>query len=82
MPICSSARSSGTVEQTMRCSLIRYRSLTDAMQGPRPDEAVSWGKIRLDGKSVKVYADATITFPLIVSQTFAKDVKKTERDSS
>ncbi|KAF9428553.1 hypothetical protein BGZ94_001992 [Podila epigama] len=40
--------------------------------GARPDEAVSWGKIRLDGKSVKVYTDATIAFPLIVSQTFAK----------
>ncbi|GJJ78513.1 deoxyhypusine synthase [Entomortierella parvispora] len=41
--------------------------------GARPDEAVSWGKIRLDAKSVKVYADATIVFPLIVSQTFAKE---------
>ncbi|KAG0344774.1 hypothetical protein BG004_004178 [Podila humilis] len=44
--------------------------------GARPDEAVSWGKIRLDGKSAKVYADATIVFPLIVSQTFAKDFKQ------
>ncbi|KAF9216300.1 hypothetical protein BGZ59_010263 [Podila verticillata] len=44
--------------------------------GARPDEAVSWGKIRLDAKSVKVYTDATIAFPLIVSQTFAKDFKK------
>ncbi|KAK3826241.1 MAG: deoxyhypusine synthase [Linnemannia elongata] len=50
--------------------------------GARPDEAVSWGKIRLDAKSVKVYADATIAFPLIVSQTFAKDIKKTETESS
>mmetsp|Transcript_21285 Transcript_21285/g.63573 ORF Transcript_21285/g.63573 Transcript_21285/m.63573 type:complete len:362 (-) Transcript_21285:13-1098(-) len=41
--------------------------------GARPDEAVSWGKIRMDAKPVKVYADATIAFPLIVSQTFAKD---------
>ena len=40
--------------------------------GARPDEAVSWGKIRADAKPVKVYADATIAFPLIVSQTFAK----------
>lgn len=43
---------------------------------------MSWGKIRLDAKSVKVYADATIAFPLIVSQTFAKDIKKTETESS
>ena len=41
--------------------------------GARPDEAVSWGKIRMDATPVKVYADATIVFPLIVSQTFAKN---------
>ena len=39
--------------------------------GARPDEAVSWGKIRADAKPVKVYADATIVFPLMVAQTFA-----------
>ena len=40
--------------------------------GARPDEAVSWGKIRADAKPVKVYGDASIMFPLIISQTFAK----------
>jgi deoxyhypusine synthase len=40
--------------------------------GARPDEAVSWGKIRVDGKAVKVCVDASIGFPLLVSQTFAK----------
>lgn len=40
--------------------------------GARPDEAVSWGKIRMDAQPVKVYGDATILFPLLVSQTFAK----------
>eukprot|EP00842_Homolaphlyctis_polyrhiza_P000041 jgi/Hompol1/1037/HPOL_004095-RA len=40
--------------------------------GARPDEAISWGKIRLDAKSVKVHADASIVFPLIVAETFAK----------
>jgi len=39
--------------------------------GARPDEAVSWGKIKLTASPVKVYADASIVFPLIVSQTFA-----------
>jgi deoxyhypusine synthase len=39
--------------------------------GARPDEAVSWGKIKLDGDSVKVYAEATVVFPLIVAATFA-----------
>ena len=41
--------------------------------GARPDEAVSWGKIRMDAKPVKVYGDASIVFPLLVSQTFAKE---------
>lgn len=43
-----------------------------ACTGARPDEAVSWGKLRLDAKPTKIYADATILVPLIVSQTFAK----------
>lgn len=43
--------------------------------GARPDEAVSWGKIRVDAAPVKVYCDATIAFPLIISQTFAKHWK-------
>ncbi|KAK9464992.1 Deoxyhypusine synthase [Lipomyces arxii] len=41
--------------------------------GARPDEAVSWGKIKAEAKSVKVYADATIVFPLIVAATFASE---------
>lgn len=44
--------------------------------GARPDEAVSWGKIRLEANPVKVYADATLVFPLIVAQTFAKVVER------
>jgi deoxyhypusine synthase len=42
--------------------------------GASPDEAVSWGKIRLTAKPVKVTADATLVFPFIVAATFAKDV--------
>ena len=41
--------------------------------GARPDEAISWGKIRLGAKPVKVYGDASFIFPLIVAQTWAKD---------
>jgi deoxyhypusine synthase len=41
--------------------------------GASPDEAISWGKIRITAKPVKVTVEATIAFPLIVSQTFAKD---------
>ncbi|KAH9972327.1 DHS-like NAD/FAD-binding domain-containing protein [Lactifluus volemus] len=42
--------------------------------GARPDEAVSWGKIRIGSESVKVFADATLVFPLLVAATFAQDV--------
>jgi deoxyhypusine synthase len=49
--------------------------------GASPDEAVSWGKIRITAKPVKVTCDATIAFPLIVSQTFAKNVKQWKEDS-
>lgn len=40
--------------------------------GARPDEAISWGKIRKDASPVKVYAEATLVFPIIVAETFAK----------
>ncbi|KAJ6131708.1 hypothetical protein N7471_006923 [Penicillium samsonianum] len=40
--------------------------------GARPDEAVSWGKIKTDAKSVKVYAEATAVFPMIVAASFAR----------
>ncbi|GAB4852740.1 hypothetical protein Ancab_016949 [Ancistrocladus abbreviatus] len=45
--------------------------------GARPDEAVSWGKIRGSAKTVKVHCDATIAFPLLVAETFAS---KRERE--
>jgi deoxyhypusine synthase len=50
--------------------------------GASPDEAVSWGKIRVDAKPVKVSVDASIVFPLIVSQTFVKHVKKQEEEAA
>ena len=40
--------------------------------GARPDEAVSWGKISTEAKPVKIYGDATLIFPVIVTQTFYK----------
>lgn len=40
--------------------------------GASPDEAVSWGKLSTEVKAVKVNADATIVFPLLVAETFAK----------
>lgn len=41
--------------------------------GARPDEAVSWGKIKVGADAVKVYMEATACFPFIVANTFAKD---------
>lgn len=41
--------------------------------GARPDEAVSWGKIKMTASPVKVFADATLVFPLLVAQTFARN---------
>merc|ERR1719213_141279 len=46
--------------------------------GARPDEAVSWGKIRVDSKPVKVYAEAILVVPLIVAKTFATRLEKGE----
>jgi deoxyhypusine synthase len=40
--------------------------------GATPDEAVSWGKIMPQAQSIKVVGDATILFPLLMAQTFAK----------
>jgi len=38
--------------------------------GASPEEAKSWGKITGKAKSVKVFCDATIAFPLIASKCF------------
>ncbi|XP_028394693.1 deoxyhypusine synthase-like [Dendronephthya gigantea] len=48
--------------------------------GARPDEAVSWGKIKATATPVKVYAEATLVFPLLVAETFVKnyDIKRKE----
>uniref|UniRef100_A0A0K0DYQ3 deoxyhypusine synthase n=1 Tax=Strongyloides stercoralis TaxID=6248 RepID=A0A0K0DYQ3_STRER len=44
--------------------------------GAKPDEAISWGKIKYDSTPIKVFSDATLVFPLIVAKTFAKNLKK------
>ncbi|MDP1695995.1 MAG: deoxyhypusine synthase [archaeon] len=40
--------------------------------GAMPDEAVSWGKILPNAQEVKVFGDATILFPILVAESFAK----------
>uniref|UniRef100_A0A0N5ADW6 deoxyhypusine synthase n=1 Tax=Syphacia muris TaxID=451379 RepID=A0A0N5ADW6_9BILA len=44
--------------------------------GARPDEAVSWGKIKTSTKPVKVYAEASLVFPIVVAKTFAHKVQE------
>jgi deoxyhypusine synthase len=44
--------------------------------GAAPDEAVSWGKIRSSAEPIKVFGDASILFPLLVSQTFCRVPRK------
>ncbi len=39
--------------------------------GASPEEAVSWGKITPGARSVKVFGDATILFPLLMAKTWA-----------
>ncbi|CAH1787127.1 unnamed protein product, partial [Owenia fusiformis] len=46
--------------------------------GARPDEAVSWGKIKMDATPVKIYGEASMVFPLLVAETFARTFKREE----
>ncbi|VDP59560.1 unnamed protein product [Schistosoma curassoni] len=43
--------------------------------GARPDEAVSWGKIKGLAEPVKINADASLIFPILVARTFVKQVQ-------
>ena len=45
---------------------------TGSDSGASTDEAVSWGKISKNGKSVKIFGDAILLFPFIAAKTFAK----------
>lgn len=44
--------------------------------GARPDEAISWGKIKKTATPAKVYGEATLIFPLIMAETFARREKE------
>lgn len=46
--------------------------------GARPDEAISWGKIKKDATPVKIYGETSLVFPLLVAETFARDHFKTD----
>lgn len=47
--------------------------------GALPSEAVTWGKLAFDSLSTKVHGDATIILPLVVGETFAKNMEKASR---
>jgi len=40
--------------------------------GALPEEAISWGKLSPNAETIKVYGDATILFPILIAETFAK----------
>lgn len=41
--------------------------------GADPDEAVSWGKVRVGSRAVKLHADASLVFPLLVARAFCDE---------
>ena len=41
--------------------------------GARVEEAISWGKVKVDALHVKVHCDATIAFPLLVAGAFVEE---------
>lgn len=47
--------------------------------GARPDEAISWGKIAIGAKSVKVYCEASIVMPIIIGESFVRNFDKANR---
>lgn len=44
--------------------------------GALPEEAVAWGKLLPKCERVKIHGDATILFPLLVAETFAKKIRR------
>lgn len=48
--------------------------------GAKPTEALSWGKLALDCKKVKVYSEFSLVFPFIVSEAFYPEFKKRQEN--
>ena len=48
--------------------------------GASPDEAVSWGKIKPTSEPVKLYAEASLVFPMIVAETFVRYHQENHED--
>jgi len=43
-----------------------------SLSGAQPREAISWGKIKPEGKSVVVYGDATVLLPILLAGVYSK----------
>jgi deoxyhypusine synthase len=44
--------------------------------GARVEEAITWGKVKVDAPHVKIHCDATIAFPLLVAGGFVEEQEK------
>ena len=49
--------------------------------GARPDEAVSWGKISLEARPVKVYAELSLVLPILIGESFVRNFDLAKRTS-
>lgn len=47
--------------------------------GAKPDEAVSWGKISMEARPVKVYAECSLVVPILIGETFVRNFDKSNR---
>ncbi|KAG5468530.1 hypothetical protein CUR178_01362 [Leishmania enriettii] len=44
--------------------------------GAKPEEALSWGKVRMEGEYVKVYGEVTTYLPLLLAEVFVPAVRR------
>lgn len=59
------------------CVIINTAQEYDASDsGAKPTEALSWGKIRLDGEYVKIYSEVSLVLPLLVAESFYQYYEK------
>lgn len=47
--------------------------------GAKPTEAVTWGKVKIDSSTVKIFGEASFVFPFLVANTFAKHFEKASK---
>ena len=47
--------------------------------GATPSEAISWGKIQMESSYVKIFSEASLVFPILVAETFAKNKLKASK---